>query len=82
MAELGVGDFFGEMALRASGAALGDGPRAEPVETYTLTADDFAALLENSHLADTFREAATARADRLASLGSGRHGRIATSGDA
>jgi putative peptide zinc metalloprotease protein len=67
VAELGVGDFFGEMAL------LHDAPRSatvralSPVETYTLSADDFKALLRQPP-ADAVRQAAHVRAHQLSAL--------------
>ncbi len=69
IAELGVGDFFGEMAL------LHDAPRSatvralSPVETYTLSANDFAALLRPPAV-DEVRRTAHARAGQLSALAS------------
>ena len=46
IAELGVGDFFGEMALLDRAPRSATVRALSPVETYTLAADDFHGMLE------------------------------------
>jgi putative peptide zinc metalloprotease protein len=65
LAELGVGDFFGEMAL------IDRAPRSAtvralcPVETYTLTHDDFQRLLDRPPMNRRVRATARQRARSL-----------------
>jgi CRP-like cAMP-binding protein len=68
VAELGVGDFFGEMALLHQVPRTATVRALSPVETYTLTTEDFGSLLDHLSLADEVRRTASSRADRLSRL--------------
>jgi CRP-like cAMP-binding protein len=68
IAELGVGDFFGEMALLDQSPRTATVRALSPVETYTLSSEDFGALLESANVDREVRRTARARADRLARL--------------
>jgi cAMP-dependent protein kinase regulator len=62
LAALGVGDFFGEMALLDRAPRSATVRALSPVETYTLTADDFQRMLERPAADEQVREAAHRRA--------------------
>jgi putative peptide zinc metalloprotease protein len=66
LAELGVGDFFGEMALLDRAPRSATVRALSPVETYTLTADDFERLLDRPPTDERVRAAARRRARDLA----------------
>jgi CRP-like cAMP-binding protein/Zn-dependent protease len=61
LAELGVGDFFGEMALLDRAPRSATVRALSPVETYTLTAEDFHRMLERPPTDERVREAARQR---------------------
>jgi putative peptide zinc metalloprotease protein len=66
VAELGEGDFFGEMALLHRVPRSATVRALSPVETYTLTADDFECLLDWPQAGDHVRSTASERAEGLA----------------
>jgi putative peptide zinc metalloprotease protein len=66
MAELGVGDFFGEMALLDRAPRSATVRALSPVETYTLAADEFQQLLDGPMTDRRVRDAARHRAVELA----------------
>jgi CRP-like cAMP-binding protein/Zn-dependent protease len=61
LAELGVGDFFGEMALLDRAPRSATVRALSPVETYTLAADAFHQMLERPMTDQRVREAAHRR---------------------
>ncbi len=61
LAELGVGDYFGELALLNDAPRLATVRALTPVETYTLAAADFHALLGRLPAAATVRRTAAER---------------------
>jgi len=69
VAELGVGDFFGEMALLNRAPRSATVRALTPVEAYTLTAHDFAALLDGAQAGDHVRTAARRRMRELVGTG-------------
>ena len=62
VAELGVGDFFGEMALLDRTPRSATVRALSPVETYTLSAGDFQGMLERPVTDERLRETALRRA--------------------
>lgn len=74
VAELGVGDFFGEMALLDGRERSATVRALTPVETYTLSAEDFHELLGRLPAVERVRETARRRARELARGGSGSSG--------
>jgi len=71
VAELGVGDHFGEMALLHQAPRSATVRALSPVEAYTLTADDFLAFLDGAQAAEQLRRTARRRTHELASAGGG-----------
>jgi putative peptide zinc metalloprotease protein len=65
LAELAEGDFFGEMALLDRAPRSATVRAISPVETYTLTADDFQSLLDRPPTREHVRLAARRRAAEL-----------------
>ena len=66
LAELGVGDFFGEMALLDRAPRSATVRALSPVETYTLSANDFQGMLEGARTGERLREAARSRSRQVA----------------
>jgi CRP-like cAMP-binding protein/Zn-dependent protease len=71
VAELGVGDYFGEMALLHREPRSATVRALSPVEAYTLTADDFLALVDGAQAAEQLRGTARRRMRELAHVGGG-----------
>jgi putative peptide zinc metalloprotease protein len=71
LAELGEGDFFGEMALLHRAPRSATVRALSPVETYTLTAADFQQLLDCTTAIDLVRSTAGRRAGELAGHAAG-----------
>jgi putative peptide zinc metalloprotease protein len=65
LATLGAGDFFGEMALLDRAPRSATVRALSPVETYTLTADDFQQLLDRASTREQVRATARRRAGEL-----------------
>ena len=65
VAELGVGDFFGEIALLEQAPRTATVRALSPVETYTLTADQFQQMLERPQMHDHVRATALHRSREL-----------------
>jgi putative peptide zinc metalloprotease protein len=69
VAELGVGDYFGEMSLLHRQPRSATVRALSPVEAFTLTADDFVALLDGALTGEQLRRTASRRTRELAALG-------------